>query len=278
MTKIQAAAVAALLVAAACSAPSSSSSQSGTSAGGGSDTSGGASQGGAASDDTTGAPSTSSSSGGASSSSGGAAAGPTAAHLDVRLVDAPSTEVKSIIVTVAKVEAELASGWTTLVEKEQTIDLLTLQNGAFLSLGTATLPPGHVGQIRLYLAEDGDQHAVGMDDQSHPLTIPSGTQSGIKLVGGFEVPPCGVGQITLDFDGKKSLQVGGNGAGQWMLRPVLRLKAIVVAGSCPDPDAGGDAAAPLPDAGDDAAALPDPCAGVTCSDTEVCDNGSCRAL
>jgi hypothetical protein len=79
---------------------------------------------------------------GAGSGSVGAGAaygGSDAARLAIRLVDAPSDQVTSIFVTLAKVDALLPSGWTTIVEKEQGIDLLTLQNGQFLALGLAAL-------------------------------------------------------------------------------------------------------------------------------------------
>lgn len=195
------------------------------------------------------------------------------ATLRVRLVDAPTEEVTSIVVTVAKVEANVAGEWLIVAEAEHTVDLLTLQNGSFLDLGAAKLPAGHVEQIRLKLVEGGDHHVVTPDGLSHPLEIPSGEQSGIKLVGGFDLAPCSTAQLTVDFDGKKSLSLGANKQG-WRLRPVVRIKALVSEGTCEQPladDAGADA-------GDDAAApLEDPCASVTCTETEICDNGTCRA-
>jgi hypothetical protein len=203
-------------------------------------------------------------------------------HVSFRLVDAPA-EVKSIFVTVSRLDAELADGWKTLVEREETIDLLTLRDGAFLDLGSAELPPGRVGQLRLHLAEGSDARVTTTDGVDHPLAIPSAARSGIKLVGGFDVPECASGQVTIDFDGEKSLQLntpgeqGANGKGKdagdaerdWTLRPVVRIKAVVLEGQCPDAD-GGDAA----DAGASDAA--DPCAAVACSDAEICDNGVCR--
>ncbi|HVH45394.1 MAG TPA: DUF4382 domain-containing protein [Labilithrix sp.] len=205
-----------------------------------------------------------------------------------RLVDAPA-DVQSIFVTISRLDAEVAGTWRTLLTREETIDLLTLQNGASLDLGTAALPPGHVGQLRLHLAEGSEAHMTTKDGALHPLTIPSAAQSGIKLVGGFDVPECASGQVTIDFDGEKSLQLhsagenaGSNGKGKntdggadekWMLRPVVRIKALVMKGECPNvADAGDDAVAS--DAGD--AEPLDPCASVTCSETELCDNGTCR--
>ncbi len=197
--------------------------------------------------------------------------GSDAARLGVRLVDAPTDQVTSIFVTVAKVDALLATGWTTIVDREQGVDLLTLQNGRFLDLGTASLPPGRVGQLRLVLVAGGDHHVVTPDGVTHALSVPSGEASGIKLVGGFDVPACGTGQVTMDFDGSRSLQVlsMGKNAGQWSMRPVIRLKSVATRGDCAD--GGADL-----DAGRETSAPADPCADITCTDTETCVNGSCQ--
>lgn len=225
-----------------------------------------------------GAAGSSSSSSSSSEQAGGASAtapgGSRAARVAFRLVDAPTEDVSAIFVTVSRIDASIGGAWKTLVEGSSTVDLLTLQGGKFLDLGTASLPPGRVDQLRLHLAPGGDHHVQTPDGVDHPLTIPSGEQSGIKLVGGFDVPECASGAITLDFDGKKSLMVhpSGQDGTTFSLRPVVRIKAIALAGSCEDAsDAGADAGID-----DDAAPPPDPCAEITCSDTEICENGACR--
>lgn len=193
--------------------------------------------------------------------------------LHVRLVDAPAP-AKAVVVTLARVEANLAStGWTTLAEGPFTVDLLTLQGGAFLELGVAQLPPGRVDQMRLVLEDGGDHHVTLLDDTQAPLTVPSGAQSGIKLVGGFDVAPCAQGLVTIDFDAAKSLRShpGPQDSEVWSLTPVVRIKAVSMAGSCEEkaPSDGGA------EGGSDAPA--DPCADVTCAETEICDDGACRA-
>ena len=49
-----------------------------------------------------------------------------------------------------------------------------------------------------------------VDGVEKELEIPSGDKSGIKLVHGFEIAPCGTTTITLDFDAEKSLIKKGN--------------------------------------------------------------------
>jgi hypothetical protein len=227
--------------------------------------------------------------------------------LELRLVDAPATDVTEIVVTITRVEAHVAGGggWMVLGDKTATIDLLKLQGGTFAQLGVVQMPAGKVTQLRLYVKEDGPNYVTTPDGKQHPLTVPSGTQSGIKLKGQFDWPNCGIGNVTIDFDGKKSIFTHPKGAGagdEWLLRPVVRLKSISVKeGTCgPAPDAGvpnENPSVPGSDAGTGDPTPPppppppptmpptmppvmnpppgDPCAAVTCGDGLVCYNGAC---
>lgn len=264
-----------IAAAAACNAPGATESRdpsSGTAGAGGADPTATGDPAGAGATGTGGTPTSAGTGTGGGGGAGASYSGSDAARLGIRLVDAPTDEVTSIFVTVAKVDALLPTGWTTIVDQEQGVDLLTLQNGQFLALGVASLPPGRVGQLRLVLAAGGDHHVVTPDGVTHPLSVPSGEASGIKLVGGFDVPACGTGQVTMDFDGKRSLQVltSGKNAGHWSMRPVIRLKSVATQGGCADGGAAADAS-PEP-------SVPpsDPCEGITCTDMETCVNGSCQ--
>ena len=220
-------------------------------------------------------------------------------RMEIRLVDAPADEVKEIVVTITRVEAHVAGGggWMVLAEKTATIDLLKLQGGSFVQLGVVDFPGGKITQLRLYVKEDGPNYVVTPDGMQHPLKVPSGSESGIKIKGGFDWTACDVGNVTLDFDGKKSIHVHPKGAGagdEWILRPVVRLKSVSVTGDACRPDAGVPAdAAPLPpaDAGapdttppeeTDAGSPvmnpppgPDPCLNVMCPEGQFCFNGTC---
>jgi hypothetical protein len=145
--------------------------------------------------------------------------------LAVALVDAPSPDVKSIVVTVDTVTAHSnEAGWVTVAQGPITVDLLTLQDVS-MKLGQISLPVGTVDEIRLVLA-DGPQYVLLADDTQAPLKTPSGQESGVKLKGKFTVSACTKHTVTLDFDGKNSIayhETGGpNG---WILRPVIRVKA-----------------------------------------------------
>lgn len=62
-------------------------------------------------------------------------------------------------------------------------------------------------------------------DSPEPLLIPSGSQSGLKLVSGFDVPVNGEADFTIDLDLRKALtrSSAGGQTGSYMLRPALRL-------------------------------------------------------
>jgi hypothetical protein len=171
--------------------------------------------------------------------------------MSIRLVDAPSDDVKEIVVTINRVTAHVVGGggWVDLANQTATVDLLTLQGGTFAQLGVISMPAGKVTELRLYTVDAGPNYVTTPDGVHHPLTVPSGDESGIKIKGGFDVPACAQGNITLDFDGKKSIFTHPLGAGagdEWMLRPVVRLKEVAATGTCSD---GGSSTPPPPGSG-----------------------------
>jgi len=146
--------------------------------------------------------------------------------LAVALTDAPSPDVKSIVVTIDSVTAHSdQSGWVTVAHGPIQVDLLSLKDVS-MKLGEVSLPPGTVSEVRLILADGGPQYVVLADDSQAPLETPSGSQSGEKLKGPFTVSACERHTLTIDFDGKNSIdyhQTGGPSP-EWILRPVIRVK------------------------------------------------------
>ncbi len=57
----------------------------------------------------------------------------------------------------------------------------------------------------------------------HDLTIPSGSESGLKVVNGFTVPQDGTVALTIDFDLRKSVLEPSQSGGAYKLKPVLHL-------------------------------------------------------
>ena len=181
-----------------------------------------------------------------SSDPSGSGNGPQSGDIEIRLVDAPTTTVTQIVVTITKVEAHVNGQWQTLSSATKTVDLLSLQGGTFALLGVTQIPAGKITQFRLYVTDAGPNYVTTPDTKQHPLTVPSGDESGIKLKVNVDVNACAQGSITLDFDGKKSIFTHPLGAGagdEWILRPVIRMKEVALSGSC------GDAGIPSNDGG-----------------------------
>jgi hypothetical protein len=155
---------------------------------------------------------------------------PAQGSIRVHLVDSPA---RFDAVTIAARElsahssgSDSSSGWIVLDSTPRTIDLLSLTNGSSLLLADTPLPVGHYTQLRLKLA---DESTVTVDAAEHPLDVPSGLQSGLKLNHPFDIEANTVYEITLDFDAERSIHV--TGSHRYMLRPVIRVVATQTSGS-----------------------------------------------
>lgn len=92
-------------------------------------------------------------------------------------------------------------------------------------LGEATVPAGAYNQLRLVLApnpESGEPLnyiTLKSDPMTKiPLYTPSGQESGLKIVGRFEVAPGVINAIALDFDPDKAIVQAG-ASGRYNLKP-----------------------------------------------------------
>lgn len=144
------------------------------------------------------------------------------------LASAPE-DVTSVIVSVTKVRAHVESaGWILLSDAPVVVDLLALPS-AGQALGLARLPAGKVTQIRLLVAATGNyvQTKVGDVVHQYPLDVPSGSQSGIKITGPWDISPCNETAVALELQGKKAVWYHPTGQGSpWILRPVVHVKRV----------------------------------------------------
>ncbi|HET8861056.1 DUF4382 domain-containing protein [Marivirga sp.] len=149
------------------------------------------------------------------------------------LTDGPleGENVAEVVISISKVEVFGPEGWTTVKEFEspEAINLLELQGGETFFLDERELVSGLYDQIRLGLASsissaEGEfPHYIKFNDDSvEEITVPSGTQSGYKVVGDFTIPDGGVTSIIIDFDVRKSVVKAG-ASGRYILKPTLRL-------------------------------------------------------
>lgn len=106
-------------------------------------------------------------------------------------------------------------GVSTLTFSEpREINLLELRNGVRTLLGEVE-SEGSIEQLRLMM--NGEAVVVFEDGSSKTALVPSGAQTGVKIVGGI---PAGATEITLDFDAAQSITE--TGTGELIMRPTIR--------------------------------------------------------
>jgi hypothetical protein len=88
------------------------------------------------------------------------------------------------------------------------------------------IPAGSYGQIRLMVVADGNpsnSYIMLSDGTMHGLQVPSGSETGLKLVTGFTVPSSGVVDYSIDFDLRQAITCPPGQAPACFLKPVERL-------------------------------------------------------
>ena len=151
-------------------------------------------------------------------------------RLKMYLIDSPAA-LDSVIICVTRVEVHKAgndstSGWFVINDSTRYFDLLQLTNGASAILGDTSLPAGQYTQIRLFI---GDGSYVIDQGIKHDLEIPSGSQSGLKLIHQFTIESNKLYELLLDFNVEKSIVITGNG--QYKLKPTIKVTPVVISGS-----------------------------------------------
>jgi hypothetical protein len=148
----------------------------------------------------------------------------------LQMTDAPGSydavNLEVIQVAIHREISDTTGGWEILRSDTASYDLMTLRNGVFTTLAQAMVPAGHYSQVRLKLGAGSN---VMVDGVTHPLIVPSGMQSGYKLIGGFDVPENRLVDIALDFDAERSVHL--TGSGKYMLKPTVRMMPFSTAGA-----------------------------------------------
>lgn len=157
--------------------------------------------------------------------------------LSLGLTDGPPPldTYEAIYVTIQEIRVNHEdNGWETLsgpdLNLPQTFNLLELVNGIIADLGAVELEAGHYNQMRLMLGAEpvGEQHdypnylILEGDDEQIPLKVPSGYQTGIKLVKGFDIKHKGSTELLLDFNALKSVVKAGK-SGKYLLKPTIKV-------------------------------------------------------
>lgn len=144
--------------------------------------------------------------------------------LTLGLTDAPVHEASEVVVQFSGVEFKTGSEQISIdFDEPQSINLLDYQGAQSVALlDNETMPAGKYQWVRLKVDTQGlnDSYIIMADGASYELSIPSGSESGLKLVQGFTLPENGSADFTIDFDVRKSMVENNNG---YSLKPALRL-------------------------------------------------------
>lgn len=137
-------------------------------------------------------------------------------------IDVQALRVHFISSTADTSQADTTDGdsegeWIDIPMAPAKINLMDLSDTDSL-LAEAELNEGFYSQIRLIL---GSENEIVVDGETHPLTVPSGQQSGYKIKLGKILHSGQDMDLTIEFDSDKSVHVTGNNT--YMLKPVLQV-------------------------------------------------------
>ena len=161
---------------------------------------------------------------GACGGSGGSDTG----QVKLSVADAPVDGAQAVVVKFTGVELTANGGNPVQITFSQpkSIDLLNQSGTASAVLFDQPIPAGSYGQVRVMVVADGDpgnSYIMLADGTMHGLQVPSGFESGLKLVSGFTVSSSGVVDYTIDFDLRKAITCPPGQAPACILKPTAKL-------------------------------------------------------
>lgn len=130
------------------------------------------------------------------------------------------SEPEHINLTVVSVEIRKADdslGWITIAEPNATYDFLQLVDGVTAELASVAIEPGRYTMLRIIVAEVNE---IVFDGTSEALTVPSGSETGVKLRFDIVIEGTETLTATIEFDAATSVVSTGQ---EYLLRPAFRL-------------------------------------------------------
>ena len=141
-------------------------------------------------------------------------------ELKIHLTDNPFN-ASEVNVDIREVKVNLrddSTGWVSLTTRTGIYNLLGLQNGIDTVLAQGMVPLGTLKEVRFVL---GNNNSIKIDSTVYPLTIPSGSESGLKIKVNKQLNAT-LDSLMIDFDAALSILQTGNG--EYKLKPVLKIK------------------------------------------------------
>jgi hypothetical protein len=145
-----------------------------------------------------------------------------------------SCSYEHLYLTVVSLRLRLSAGsgeaWHDVsLAGPQRIDLMHLSGGLLDALRAAPLPAGRYTEVRLMLASGPTANAVQPSGGTlMPLSVPGGAQSGLKLVGNFDVPSWRSGDIVPDGSSVCASLVKAANSGVYQLKPEIEARIAVL--------------------------------------------------
>lgn len=164
-------------------------------------------------------------------SGNGSSSPATNGQLTINITDAPVDDALEVVLVFTGIELQPESGGPTITVNfgtPKSIDILQFSNGNSTNLvDGAQVPAGRYLWMRLLLrAEQNLQSGSYIrlrDGRQFPLYIPSGSETGLKLVRNFNVAQGSITRLLIDFDLRKSVVAPPGQQPNWFLKPALRL-------------------------------------------------------
>lgn len=140
-----------------------------------------------------------------------------------------SINYEAIFITISRIEVHIAGDeggeWIVcqlindINDNGETFDLIELKYEKIVELlSDEELTPGKYTQIRLIIPKAS---VLLTTEKREDVEVPSGDQTGIKLIHPFEIIENETTELTIDFDAEKSVVKTDNG--EYILKPVIKV-------------------------------------------------------
>jgi len=133
----------------------------------------------------------------------------------------PIQGIQELNLVVQQIELiDLNGNKKTIMSTERSFNILSVAKSDPVILSDISVEPGKYQEMRLILK---DENTIKVNDIVYPIKVPSGTSSGLKLKGDFEIPEGLLFTLYIELDTARS--VSWNRGQGYMLHPVLNISS-----------------------------------------------------